>query len=211
MNDVTRVREPYSDPERQAEAAMMGIFVFIGTEIMLFGGLFLTIAWLRLGHTSDVIAASKEMHWLLAGFNTAVLLTSSAAVALAVEKAKEGAGRAVSYCLAVALFLGLGFMLLKGVEYVWEYREGMLPLKGSGYALQGPIHRLFMDLYLISTVLHAIHLAVGILLLSALLISIRRRRISLPDRAIFVMAVGIYWHFVDVVWIFLYPFLYLAR
>lgn len=211
MSEITRVHEPYSDAGRQADAALMGIYVFIGTEIMLFGGLFLTIAWLRLEHTQEVVAASKEMHWWLAGVNTAVLLTSSAAVALAVEKAKAGATQAVSLLLTFAILLGFGFLILKGVEYVWEYGEGLLPIAGSGSGLKDPIHHLFVDLYLIATGLHAIHLTIGILLLSGLLIGLKRDMLELPERAILFMTIGIYWHFVDVVWIFLYPLLYLAR
>lgn len=211
MSEATRLQEPYSDAARQADAAMMGIYVFIGTEIMLFGGLLLTIAWLRLEHAQEVVAASKEMHWWLASCNTAVLLTSSAAVALAVEKAKAGARRASFAYTSVAVLLGVAFLGLKGVEYSWEYAEGLLPVNGSGTSLKGPLHHLFVDLYLIATGIHAIHLMTGVVLLVGLLIGLARGRLELPERAILFMTIGIYWHFVDVVWIFIYPLLYLAR
>ncbi len=211
MKEITRLHEPFSDAARQADAAMMGIFVFIGTEIMLFGGVFLTIAWLRLEHPQDVVSASKQMHWWLAGVNTAVLLTSSAAVALAVEKAKVGSRRVTALCLGFAVLLGIAFLCLKGLEYSWEFKEGLLPVTGSGSHLEGPTDRMFMGIYLIATSLHAVHLTVGILLLSGLLIGLATRRLELPQRALVVMVIGIYWHFVDVVWIFLYPLLYLAR
>jgi len=211
VSAITRVREPYSDAERQAEAAMMGIYVFVGTEIMLFGGLFLTIGWLRFEHPHEFVAASREMHWWLAGGNTAVLLTSSAAVALAVEKAREGARQATSLNLAIALLLGACFLCLKALEYSWEFADGLLPVQGSGFNLKTPAHQLFIDLYLVATGLHAVHLTVGLLLLAGLLLGLIRQRLGLPARAVLLMTIGVYWHFVDVVWIFLYPLLYLAR
>ncbi|MET3758445.1 cytochrome c oxidase subunit 3 [Rhizobium binae] len=189
---------------------MMGIYIFIGTETLLFGGLFLTIAWLRLEHPDQVVAASKAMHWLLAGVNTAVLLTSSAAVAMAADRAKRG-GTGAAWWLAAATLLGLGFLVLKVYEYALEYQEGLLPVAASGSALSGPMHRLFMDLYLVATGIHAVHLSVGILLMIGLALGVLFRKLPLPQRAIVVVVCGVYWHFVDVIWILLYPLLYLAR
>ncbi|HZG28490.1 MAG TPA: cytochrome c oxidase subunit 3 [Ensifer sp.] len=211
MKEITRLHEPFPDTARQADAAMLGIFVFIGTEIMLFGGVFLAIAWLRLEHPQEVVAASRQMHWWLAGGNTAVLLTSSAAVALAAEKAKTGARRTTMTLLAIAALLGLAFLGLKVLEYSWEYGEGLLPVAGSGSRLADPTDRMFMGVYLIATSLHAVHLSIGILLQIGLVAGLAIRRLELPQRALIVMVIGIYWHFVDVVWIFLYPLLYLAR
>lgn len=136
MTEITRVREPYRDAARQAEAAMMGIYIFIGTETLLFGGLLLTIAWLRFLHPDEVVAASKGMHWLLAGANTAVLLTSSSAVAIAAECAKRGR-KAAGWWLLLAIALGSVFLALKAYEYAQEYYEGLLPVPGSGTALGG--------------------------------------------------------------------------
>ena len=210
MNALTRVREPYDDPGRQAQAAMMGIYIFIGTETLLFGGLFLTIAWLRLEHPDQVVEASKTMRWMIAGANTAILLTSSAAVAMAADCAKGGRTGA-AWWLAVAILLGMGFLGLKAYEYALELEEGLLPVFASATALREPTHRLFMDLYLVATGIHAVHLSIGIVLMTALVFGILLNKMPLPQRAIVVIVCGIYWHFVDVVWIFLYPLLYLAR
>ncbi|ACS60708.1 cytochrome c oxidase subunit 3 [Rhizobium sp. WSM1325] len=211
MTEITRVRVPYDDPNRQVEAVMMGVYIFIGTETLLFGGIFLTIAWLRLEHPEQVVVASKTMHWLLAGVNTAVLLTSSAAMAMAVECAKRGREKRTAWFVALAAILGLGFLGLKAYEYRVEYQEGLLPVSGSGAALTEPSHRLFMDLYLISTGLHAVHLSLGLLIMAGILIGTLSQKLALPQRSIIMVVCGIYWHFVDVVWIFLYPLLYLAR
>lgn len=211
MKQLTELHEPYRDTDRQAEAAMMGIYVIIGTEIMLFGGLFLTIAWLRCEHPEEVVQASKAMHWWLAGINTAVLLSSSAAVALAIEYAKQGRVSAVTCWLLIGLAFGVAFLVLKAHEYSVEYEEGLLPVSGSGEALVDPSHRLFMNIYVISTGLHAVHLTLGILLLAGLLVGVLSKRLVVPQHAIVIVVSGVYWHFVDVVWIFLYPLLYLAR
>jgi cytochrome c oxidase subunit 3 len=189
---------------------MMGIYIFIGTETLLFGGLILTIAWLRFQHPDQVIAASKAMHWLLAGANTAVLLTSSTAVAIAAERAKRG-GMAAAWWLLLAIGLGSVFLALKAYEYAEEYYEGLLPVPGSGTALAGSTHRLFMDLYLISTGIHAVHLTLGVMAMATVVSGMLLGKLPLPQRGIVVVVCGIYWHFVDVVWIFLYPLLYLAR
>lgn len=211
MNEITRLREPYSTPERQQEAAMMGTYIFLATEIMLFGGLFLVIAWLRYSHAPDVVAASKRMHLGLGALNTAMLLTSSALVALSVAAAREGKPAPVRLGLCGATLLGLAFLAVKAMEYRFEYREELLPVPGSGAALSKAGEHLFMNFYLISTGLHAIHLTIGVLLLAGLLVRSMAGRLPLPDRAIVVTVIGLYWHFVDIVWIFLFPLLYLAR
>lgn len=161
-----RVREPYAAPGQQREVAMMCMYIFLASETMLFSGLFLVALHLRLEHASEVIAASRQMHYFIGAANTALLLTSSLLVALAVEPAREG--RARQAALTTAILLGLGFFALKAVEYRTEYAEGILPLPGAVKEFSSPARHAFMNLYLIATALHALYLSLGIGLLATL-------------------------------------------
>lgn len=191
------VDQPYSTAPQQREAATMGMFIFLGTEIMLFGGLFAVALGLRLTHPREFVDASMQLHVWIGAINTAVLLTSSAAVALAVHAARARRPRTTTILLVVAAVLGVVFLGIKAYEYMTEYHEGLL-LPAAG------VQRLFMDLYLVSTGLHALHVTVGAALLAAV-------AAFAPRRAIVVENAGLFWHLVDAIWVFLYPVLYLAR
>jgi cytochrome c oxidase subunit 3 len=211
MREGVELREPYVDARQQHAAGMMGIYIFLATELMLFGGIFAVALAIRIQHGDDYIAASRQLHVWIGGINTAVLLTSSLAVAFAVHAARLGKSRAAMLALAVGAAFGLAFLAIKAVEYSEEYAEGVLPGLSDPERFASPVHRQFMDLYLIATGLHAIHLLIGILLLTGVAIRLARRSLIVPNRAIVVEVTGVYWHFVDVVWVFLYPTLYLAR
>jgi cytochrome c oxidase subunit 3 len=206
-----RLAEPYVTAQQQREAAVIGMYVFLGSEIMLFGGLFVVALGLRLLHPREVVEASKHLHLWIGGANTAVLLTSSLAVARAVTATAAGRRRPAMLLLLAAAALGLAFLGIKAFEYHWEYAEGMLPAFGETTHFATPVERLFMDLYLIATALHALHVTVGVALLTGVATGIGRRWLVLPRRSIVVENSGLYWHLVDVIWIFLYPVLYLAR
>ena len=191
------VDQPYSTALQQREAATMGMFVFLGTEIMLFGGIFAVALGLRLTHPREFVDASLQLHVWIGAINTAVLLTSSAAVALAVHAVRARQYRATSVLFIIAALLGVVFLGIKAFEYATEYREGLL-LPPVG------VQRLFMDLYLVSTGLHALHVTVGAGLLAGV-------AAFAPRRATLVENTGLFWHLVDSIWVFLYPVLYLAR
>jgi cytochrome c oxidase subunit 3 len=211
MRSGVELREPYVDPGQQHAAAMMGIYIFLATELMLIGGLFAVALAIRIQHAPDYIAAARQLHVWIGTVNTAVLLTSSLAVALAVQAARLGRPRHVILLLGIAALLGLAFLGLKAVEYSEEYGEGLLPSFSDPERFASPVHRQFMDLYLIATGLHAVHLLIGIGVLAGIMVGVARRTLVVPDRFIVVAVGGVYWHLVDVVWIFLYPALYLAR
>jgi cytochrome c oxidase subunit 3 len=211
MAETGPVTEPYRDGRQQHEAAMMGMYVFLGSEIMLFGGIAAVALSLRLLHPAEIVQVSRALHFGIGGANTVVLLTSSLCVALAAEAAKVGRGGAAASRFALAAALGLVFLAVKAYEYHAEFGEGLLPVPGVATRYAGDAQHLFIDLYLIATSLHALHLATGITLLSVLSIRLGRGTVPLPQRAIVVITAGLYWHFVDAVWIFLYPLFYLAR
>jgi cytochrome c oxidase subunit 3 len=211
MTDRIEVHEPYVDARQQHAADMMGIYIFLATEMMLFGGLFAVAYVMRILHPAEYVDSSRHLHVWFGTINTAILLTSSLAVALAVQAARAGLDRRSGFWLLGAALLGLGFLGVKGAEYMSEYREGLLPLPGAGTHFASPVAHQFMNLYLIATGLHAVHLTIGILLLAAVAVSLLRRPWRLRSEVMVVTVAGIYWHFVDVIWVFLYPALYLAR
>jgi cytochrome c oxidase subunit 3 len=194
---------PASDArEHDAMTAQLGMWVFLASEVLFFGGLFAAYAFGRMHWPDGFAAASHETHVVLGTVNTALLLTSSAFVAQAVARP----GRA-AWLLAVACALGLAFMAIKGIEYRQEGLEQLVP--GAHFRLHGtPGAELFFVLYFLVTGLHAVHLTVGIVLLGVFAWGSHRARPWAPARRI--EAAGLYWHFVDVVWIFLYPLIYLG-
>lgn len=202
------VQEQFTRLFRQREADRLGMLIFLATEIMLFGGIFASALAVRLLHPAEYVAASKEMHVGIGTANTAVLLTSSLLVAIAVEATRAGRARLVAWLLAAAVALGVMFLALKGTEYYLEYTEGVIPRLSDGKLHGGP-HELFMNLYFAGTGLHAVHVTAGLFLLSSLIWPFGHVRRDPGATAIGNAA--LYWHLVDIVWIFLYPTLYLAR
>ena len=205
------LQEPFAKPAQQRLADILGTYVFLTTEIMLFGGFFVLAMFLRIAYPEEYVRSSKALHLFIGGANTAVLLTSSLLVALAVQAARSGARRWAAWCLAGASLLGIVFLCLKAFEYSLEYSEGMLPVPASEAQFSSPVQHLFMNLYLLATGLHALHVTAGVVLLAGMGYGIARRALRVPTRSVVVEAGGLYWHVVDVIWVFLYPVLYLAR
>ncbi len=145
---------------------------------------------------------------MLGTINTAVLLTSSAFMAMAVEMTSAGRRRAAALCLAVTAALGIGFLVIKGWEYSIEYSEHLVPALNFDADRYGGIAQLFFLFYFFATGLHALHLTIGIGLVGGL--AIRSRDGAIRREPISVRMIGLYWHFVDVVWIFLFPLIYLV-
>jgi cytochrome c oxidase subunit 3 len=208
MAEASRLQSQFPTLERQREADHFGMLIFLTTEVLIFGGLFAALFVLRAEHGADYVKASKAMHLWLGGINTAVLLTSSALVALMVEAVRAGSARLAKWLLAGAIALGLAFLAIKFTEYGLEYRDGVVPHL-SPRNLRGGPDELFMDLYFAATGLHALHVTAGLMLLGSLIwpFGAARRDTS----AVFAGNAALYWHLVDVIWVFLYPTLYLAR
>lgn len=211
MSEGVRLHPPFSAPDQQRRAELMGMHLFLASEVMLFGGVFTALAAYRILHPQAAAEAATHLKLWLGAANTALLLTSSAVVALAVEAARLGRARLTALLLLGAAGLGVAFLAVKGLEYRAEYAEGLMPDLNGPSPLAGRPASLFIDLYFAATGLHAVHLTIGLIVLSTLAARLLRGELAVPERTIVVEAGGLYWHLVDVVWIFLYPLLYLAR
>jgi cytochrome c oxidase subunit 3 len=208
MAERLPVREPFTDPAQQAAADRMGMFIFLATEVMLFGGILAVALADRIRHPEAVIAASSRLDLWLGAVNTVVLLTSSLAMAIAVAATRHHRRKAALAALLATVALGLAFLGLKAVEYGQDYAKGLLPALAPPAEPTVPAQALFLNLYLTATGLHAIHLLIGIGLVLWLAGRIARRP---GGQAMTAELTGLYWHFVDIVWVFLYPVLYLVR
>ena len=194
---------------QQGEASTLGMWVFLVTEVLFFGGLFLVYLVYRSTYPEAFIAGSHELDVLLGGINTAVLITSSLTMALAVHAAQTGHRRTLMIFLVVTMVLGAAFLGIKSVEYYHKFVEHHVP--GPGFQFEEEYIRhaqLFFSLYFIMTGLHAVHMIIGLGILTWMLWWSWRGTIT-ADYYSPIEISGLYWHFVDIVWIFLFPLLYL--
>ena len=203
------VAPQFDDPAQARAAATLGMWTFIATEVLFFGILFFGYAFARAQFPVAFAAASRHTDLVLGTLNTAVLLTSSFVMACAVRAAALRADRLAAALLVATALLGMAFAGIKLTEYVQDYRGHLVPV--LDFAFDRAHYRgalMFFWLYFAMTGLHLVHLSIGIgLTLAFAWLAWRRRE---PRRAGQVEIVGLYWHFVDIVWIFLYPCLYLV-
>lgn len=202
----------FDDLKQQHEADELGMWIFLSTEIMFFGGLFLAYTVYRTQDEAAFAAASHQLDLMLGTINTAVLLCSSLTMALAVSAAESLQRQKVVVLLALTMALGCVFLGIKAVEYYHKYEHGLMPLLGLPFHWKGssPGHaELFYSLYFLMTGVHALHMVIGLGVLLVLLIQASRGRF-LGDFSAPIHVSGLYWHFVDIVWVFLFPLLYLA-
>jgi cytochrome c oxidase subunit 3 len=199
----------FASLEHQRASTSLGMWVFLVTEIMFFGGLFTAYIAYRPLYGEAFTAASHHLDIRLGGINTAVLIASSFTMAMAVRSAQLGRRRPLAVFLALTMLLGLAFLRIKGIEYGHKFEEHLIP--GADFRFSGadPRHaQLFFSLYFVMTGLHALHMIIGVGVLSWLLVLTQQGRISAEQHDV-VECTGLYWHFVDIVWIFLFPLLYL--
>lgn len=201
--------EQFEDIEQQREASSFGMWVFLITEVMFFGGLFLSYTIYRVIYPAAFADASLHLDVTLGTINTAVLICSSFTMALAVHSAQTGRQRLLPLFLLATLLIGLVFLGIKFTEWSHEIENNLVP--GHGFLYPGPYGqpaKLFFSLYFLMTGVHALHLFIGVCVLAVLCILSWRGRFS-PQYHTPIEIAGLYWHFVDVVWLFLYPLLYL--
>ncbi|HVY83422.1 MAG TPA: cytochrome c oxidase subunit 3 [Steroidobacteraceae bacterium] len=201
---MSGIAEQFEDVQQQEQSAHFGMWVFLATEVLFFGVLFFVYSVMRAQYPADFAAASRHTDVALGTINTAVLLTSSFTIALAVRASQMQAVRLTRRWLCVTAALGAVFLALKGFEYYKDYSEHLIPaFRFSFDAAHARGAEVFFALYFATTGLHAVHLCIGI----AVVLLIAR---NAARNAHAVEVGGLYWHFVDIVWIFLYPLLYLV-
>lgn len=195
---------------QQNQADLLGMWVFLASEILFFGGMFLAYTVYRSMYPLAFEAASGRLDLVLGGINTALLLTSSLTMTLADDAAAARARRAMVLWLSATALLGIAFLAIKGIEWRDEFREGFAPLFGRPFDFPEPHAdraRLFFGFYFALTGLHALHLFIGVAVVLVLLVFTLRGAPRMDAK----MAVsGLYWHLVDLIWVFVFPLLYLA-
>jgi len=200
----------FEDLEQQHEAASLGMWIFLATEVMFFGGLFAGYPLYRNLYLPGFEAGSHHLNVTIGAINTAVLICSSLTMALAVRAAQMGKRNILVTFLILTIALGLAFVIIKlTLEWRHDYLEGLAP--GLNFTFAGPNAKameLFFCFYFLMTGVHALHMVVGVGVLSVLLVQAWKGRFG-PDHFNAVESAGLYWHFVDIIWIFLFPLLYL--
>jgi len=206
------LRMQFDTSEQQKDCSTLGMWIFLITEIMFFGGMFLAYTIYRGTYPEVFAVASSSIKIFLGAANTVVLLGSSLTMVLAVRAAQLGQQRAIVIFLILTLLLGGVFLGVKAVEWKEKFDEHHIPgptfhLEGLPDDQQGHA-QLFFSLYFAMTGLHALHMVIGACILITLIFQARKGKFT-PDYMTPVDVAGLYWHFVDVVWIFLFPLLYL--
>ena len=217
---INPLAHQFDDLEQQHDASYFGMWIFLATEIMFFGGMFAGYTIYRHEYFYSFVAGSHLLKWEFGAANTAVLICSSLTMALAVRAAQMGQRKALIIFLLLTIVLGLAFLGIKFTfEWSHDWEEHLVP--GINWAPNPDVlasfqaeHavsqnvELFMFFYFAMTGFHALHMVVGVGLLTVLAIMAGQNRFS-PQRFNPVEGSGLYWHFVDIVWIFLFPLLYL--
>lgn len=199
----------FSSLARQNEAMRLGMWLFLATEVLLFAGLFTGYTVYRFQFPEAFAECSRHLELTLGTVNTLVLITSSLTVALAIHYARTDRRRLAVFCLAATLVMGLAFLGVKSLEYLHKFQEGALPGRYYHFEeVQEPGAPMYFTIYFLSTGLHAIHVIVGMTVLAVLMVKTARGRFSSRYYTGLELG-GLYWHLVDLVWIFLYPLLYL--
>ena len=249
--NVPYLAHHFEDMNQQGQSAALGMWAFLGTEVMFFGGLIGSYIVYRFTSPDAWAMSSSHLNWKLATLNTAVLLTSSLAMALAVRSGQLGVKKDQVKFLILTMILGTLFLVFKGYEYYEEYVDGLIPGRGfnveallshgggtggaeaeaGGVAEHAGEHatsahtasnliistdefikrraQMFFVFYFFMTGLHAIHMVVGLIMLTVMLIWARQGRFT-PSYFVPLEVSGLYWHFIDIVWVFLFPLLYLV-
>ena len=203
------VAHQFDDSVQQQEAASLGMWAFLTTEVLFFGGMFLAYTVYRIAYTQVFAEASNHLDIALGTVNTAVLIGSSLTVVLAVHAAQQNKQRLLFWMLLLTVVLGVVFLGIKFTEYHHKYEEHLIP--GVDFRYPGEQSRqaaIFFSLYFAMTGMHALHMIIGIGVFLVIAAQARRGRFSSVYHTPVEMA-GLYWHFVDIIWIFLFPLFYL--
>jgi cytochrome c oxidase subunit 3 len=196
-----------SDHKVSPVGGRLGMWLFIATEFLLFGGMFLLYSMYRLKNPTDFHAGSLELSRFFGTLNTCILITSSFTVALAVHSLTENKKKRAQLFILSTIAFAFGFLIVKTFEWSAKFEHGLYP-KAAVLMGKPKGEILYFGLYFMMTGLHAVHVIVGIFVLSTVFVMIRRNRIT-ADHPIVLENAGLYWHLVDIIWIFLFPLFYL--
>lgn len=206
-----KVEEQFANSKHQRETALLGIWIFLATELLIFSGMFVSALVLRVMYPVAVAETAKDLQYWIGALNTGVLILSSFTMSVAIEASRLKLKDTVVRSMLVTAGLGGVFVCLKAYEYYRDWAGGMMPFFGGHYKHAGdPPTHLFLDLYYLITVIHAIHLTIGISLMLYMardaskpgFFEKHQNRIEIS---------GLYWHFIDLIWVIVFPTLYLLN
>ncbi len=212
-----RLEEQFENLEQQQHASTFAMWVFLATEVMFFGAALLAFCVYRYWYAEAFETVSAKLAWQIGGTNTLVLLASSLTIVLAVHYAKRGQSRKIELFLGLTAALACAFLCLKGLEYYLDFKENLVPgwkfddhewLAAGLRSEQVGQVKLFLLFYWILTLIHAVHVTLGIIAV-LIIMALAARGIFSREYFAPVDTLALYWHFVDMVWIFLLPLLYL--
>ncbi len=207
MSDVARaLQEPWPDLRLQRQGVSLGMWLFLASEALFFAGLFVTYAVYRSFNAEAFRIAGAHTEIVYGAVNTALLLTSGLTMTVALRAATARLRDLTLICLGLTAALGIVFLACKGIEYHDDLARHLFP--GADFPLAPPPTQMFWALYWIMTGIHAVHLSAGIVVVLVVFTLFERR--SIPVQGSTMEGVAIYWHFVDAVWLILFPLLYLA-
>jgi cytochrome c oxidase subunit III len=192
----------------QNHAARLGMWLFLSTEVLLFAGLFACYAFYRFTFPEAFAQGSRHLDLMMGTVNTVVLITSSFTAAMAVHYAKESNNKLVTLMMALTLLMAVGFLVIKGFEYHHKFEEHTLPGKYYAGGIQVPGITLFYTVYFMATGLHAFHVIIGMGVLAWVMGRAAKNHFNHANYTAVELG-SMYWHLVDLVWIFLFPMLYL--
>ena len=203
---ASALREPWEDLTDQARVSRFGMWAFIASEVLFFGGLFMAYTFVRTLHPAAFAEAARETNLWFGGANTAILITSSFTMVMGAKAAALDLRRFAATLLAVTALLGIAFLVVKGFEYREDIREHLVP--GQDFKLPDPAAQIFFSFYWGITGIHALHLTIGIGLVGRLAWLLHRARLATGSPQIEVTS--LYWGFVDMVWIMVFPLIYIG-
>jgi cytochrome c oxidase subunit 3 len=206
-----QLQHHFDTMQQQKEASTFGMWLFLLTEVLFFGGIFFAYMLYRMWYFDAFAEASRDLDLMLGGFNTVVLIGSSLTMAFAVRSAQTGSSRGTVRWLILTMILGAVFLGVKVVEYSHKFEVGHVP--GPNFHSTSPWaaqEQIFYSLYFTMTGLHAVHMIVGIVILAIITRMAAQGKFNESYHTPVEMT-GLYWHFVDLVWIYLFPLLYLVE
>lgn len=199
----------FVDSDQQFDAAKLGMWIFLATEVLMFGGLFAAYIIYRAWHPELFTLASVELDTLLGGINTIVLIGSSLTVALAIRSAQLNKQKQIIINLVITIALACVFMIIKYFEYTHKFELGIFPGRYYEYGgIDHPQANIFFSIYYLMTGLHGIHVTIGIGLMIWLIVRAGKGQFG-SEYYTPIEITGLYWHLVDIIWIFLFPLFYL--